>query len=323
MSRAGDVQVTGDVHDAADDARGVVRIPITVIGGYLGAGKTTLLNRVLAEPGGRRIGVIVNDFGSIGIDAELLRSATTDDGASGGGIVNLANGCICCTLGTGLHEALAVLRSADPPPDHIVIEASGVADPAVAAAWGTAEGFVPGGVFVLAAGNTIARQIRDRYVGGEIRRQLAGADVVVVTKTDLCDDVDLARVEGLLAEHAERALTTDRSDLVDPAFVLSFRPGDVPSVLPTPIEHRYVTWAWEGGAVPEGHLHAVLGDLPVEIVRLKGIVALDDGRTVVVQVVGTDVSVEPHTVGADRSSLVAIARPDLDATALTNHMARR
>ena len=93
-----------------------------MIGGYLGAGKTTLLNRLLHDPGGRRLGVIVNDFGSIGIDAELLASA------SDSGVVNLPNGCVCCSLGGDLFETLSALRDADVPPDHIVIEASGVAD---------------------------------------------------------------------------------------------------------------------------------------------------------------------------------------------------
>ena len=80
------------------------RIPLTVLGGYLGAGKTTVLNRLLTNPGGRRIGVVVNDFGSVGIDAEWL-ARTRDDG-----VVNLPNGCACCTLGDDLHQALGRLR---------------------------------------------------------------------------------------------------------------------------------------------------------------------------------------------------------------------
>ena len=135
------------------------RIPLTVLGGYLGAGKTTVLNRLLTNPGGRRIGVVVNDFGSVGIDAEWL-ARTHDDG-----VVNLPNGCACCTLGDDLHQALGRL-AADPGLDHVMVEVSGVADPAAVAAWSTVEPFEPGGVIVLAAADSIRALATDRYVGG-------------------------------------------------------------------------------------------------------------------------------------------------------------
>ncbi len=161
-------------------------IPITVIGGYLGAGKTTLLNRLLEQSSGRRIGVVVNDFGELGIDASLITAAIDDADGDAAPIVNLANGCVCCTLGDDLRATLETLGSIEPRLDHIVIEASGVADPATAAAWGTVPGFAPGGVVVLAAADSVMRSARDRYVGPEVLRQLAGADLLVVTKADLC-----------------------------------------------------------------------------------------------------------------------------------------
>ena len=98
-------------------------IPVTLIGGYLGVGKTTLLNNLLRGETGRRLAVLVNDFGSVNIDAELIAEQA-------GGVVSLANGCICCSIGDDLGFALLEVAELVPAPDHIVIEASGVAEPA-------------------------------------------------------------------------------------------------------------------------------------------------------------------------------------------------
>ena len=97
-------------------------IPFTVIGGFLGAGKTTLLNHLLTQTEGVRYAVFVNDFGSLNIDKRLIRS-------HGGRTIALENGCICCSLSDGLTQSLLALLSMEDPCDHIVIEASGVADP--------------------------------------------------------------------------------------------------------------------------------------------------------------------------------------------------
>ncbi len=174
-------------------------IPLTVIGGYLGAGKTTLVNHLLRHPGGRRIGAVVNDFGSLAIDADLLADAASH------GLVSLPNGCVCCTVGAGLHEALEAMVSAATPPDHIVIEVSGVADPAVVAAWGTVPPYESSGVIVLADATSILERSRDRYVGDEVRRQVVGADLVVVTKSDACDERRLSQVDEWVAATSERS----------------------------------------------------------------------------------------------------------------------
>ena len=99
------------------------RLPLTVLGGYLGAGKTTLLNRLLSEDHGQRILVMVNDFGAINIDASLIAAASSDT-------LTLSNGCVCCTMGADLFMAMGDALDRRPRPDHLVIEASGVADPA-------------------------------------------------------------------------------------------------------------------------------------------------------------------------------------------------
>lgn len=279
-------------------------MPLTVIGGYLGAGKTTLVNRLLRRPGGRRIAVIVNDFGSVAVDADLLAGATRE-----GDVIGLANGCVCCTVGAGLHEALASVAERDV--DHVVIEVSGVADPGVAAAWGTVAPYEPGGVAVLVAADQIMALSRDRYVGDEVRRQVAGADLLLVTKSDLVDD-DTCEV---LARWIGDQTAAPQLRVVDgdiPAdVVLGVRPPSV-RVHPAGTTHdeRYVTWSSSPPVVSRDALEAVLAQRHPAVLRIKGWVTLDDGTDVSVQVVGRRVEIRTLPPGSSPGPspvLVAIA----------------
>ncbi|MGI9602490.1 MAG: CobW family GTP-binding protein [Acidimicrobiales bacterium] len=279
-------------------------IALTVVGGYLGAGKTTLLNRLLSGAHGRRLGVIVNDFGDLAIDATLLA-----DAAGGDGVVNLPNGCVCCTLGTGLMDALARMAELDPPPDQVVIEASGVADPAAVAAWAHTEPFRPGGVIVLAGADSIDRQIDDRVIGRSVRTQLDAADLVVVSKADRVDAATLAAVAGRLAARTGAPLLTSARGDVDPELILTIegaadRRADGPTDGHTE-PYRAASWR-SATPVDPALVETFVAELDPRVLRLKGWVHTTEGDVVDVQVVGRNRWVGRSDAPRPASQLVAI-----------------
>jgi G3E family GTPase len=156
-------------------------LPTVVLGGWLGAGKTTLLNHWLREAGGLRLAVLVNDFGDISIDADLIVGADGD-------VISLAGGCICCAVGSDLFGALRRMTERQPRPDLLLVETSGVALPAAVA---RTVRLVPGievrAVVVLVDGLAWHEHLRDRYVADTVRQQVNEADLLVLTKLDAAD----------------------------------------------------------------------------------------------------------------------------------------
>src|SRR3954452_25480803 len=166
----------------SDVRRLIVPVPILLVTGFLGAGKTTVVNHLLTQAHGRRIAAVVNDFGAINIDAELIAGAAD-------GVVSLSNGCICCTLEGDLLRTLAGLLRRDPRPEFIVIETSGVADPADIVRnlmdpviWQEAPLDT---VLCVLDATTSSAKLNDDAL---LRSQLRAADVVAFSKVDLPDE---------------------------------------------------------------------------------------------------------------------------------------
>src|ERR1700733_5598680 len=182
--------------------RAEMSVPVMLMTGFLGAGKTTVVNHLLAHAGGKRIAAVVNDFGAINIDAELIAGATD-------GVVSLSNGCICCSLEGDLLRTLATLLRRDPQPELIVIETSGVADPGDVVRnlmdpviWKEA----PLETVLCVVDATIAVAMLDDAL---LRSQIRAADVVALSKTDLADAANQARVRDAIRALRPTAVLVD------------------------------------------------------------------------------------------------------------------
>ena len=174
-------------------------VPVTILTGFLGAGKTTLLNRLLTGEHGLRVAVLVNDFGSLNIDADLVVGVDERE------VVSLANGCVCCTIRDDLLVAVANVLDRPERPEQVVLEASGVADPA-----GIATTFLDSAhrarlridsiICVIDASQVFAAPEQEQLK----LWQIACADMVVLNKTDLVDADGIARIRAWLDGHFHR-----------------------------------------------------------------------------------------------------------------------
>ena len=293
-------------------------IPVIALTGYLGAGKTTLLNHVLRAPGAR-IGVVVNDFGELNVDAGLV-TGQVDEPES------IAGGCICCLPDDGgLDEALAKLADPKLGLDAIIVEASGLADPIAIARiirFSGVERVRPGGIVDVVDAATHFETVDNH---GTPPARYGAASLVVVNKLDQIPPADrddvVARIErrvrernpdvhlvGAIAGRVDPVLLYDVSDAAADDGQLSFR-----ELLVDADEHPHVhadsVTVTSDGCVDPDALVSLLEQPPAGVYRMKGTVAVryrDRTRAYVVNVVGTSVHIATAPSAAAANSLVAI-----------------
>ena len=288
-------------------------IPVTVIGGYLGSGKTTLVNHLLRTAAGRRIAVLVNEFGALPIDADLIEAR--DDT-----MIKLSGGCVCCSYGSDMMAALMDIQQLRPAPDHVLLEASGVALPgAVAQSVELLSGCRVDSTVVLADAETVKERAADPYLSDTITRQLAAADIVLLNKVDLVKADDLESTSRWIGDAAPEAriLTTTQAS-VDPDLLLGATSERVLFEKGYGHDHSH-------GDSGTGH-HAVAIELhgPVDaevlarqlaaqkldLVRAKGVVWEADGTARVIQVVGRRWRVGEAPAGLTGSGRLVCIRAD-------------
>ena len=286
-------------------------VPILLVTGFLGAGKTTVVNHLLAHAEGRRIAAVVNDFGAINIDAELIAGASD-------GVVSLANGCICCSLEGDLLRTLANLLRRDPRPEFIVIETSGIADPADIVRnlmdpliWQEAPLET---VLCVVDATTPAEKLDDAL----LRSQLRAADIVALSKVDLTDAADSAQLRDTIRALRPASVIVDvLHGEVPAALLFPIEPDRVPvprEVGPRrPAVDRFETLSWTSEQpVSLPRLQQAIGRLAPKLARAKGLFETVEqpGRVTVFQLAGGRATLAPGglpAAGTPRTRIVFIA----------------
>ncbi len=239
----------------------LAKVPVTIVTGFLGAGKTTLISHLIRNAGGRRLAVVVNEFGTLGIDGDILKGCAIPD-CPAENVVELANGCICCTVADDFIPTVETLLALVPRPDHILIETSGLALPKPllkAFDWPAIRSRITvDGVIALADAEAVAagrfapdlaaldaQRAADPSVDHEtplsevFEDQLACADLVLLTKVDLAGPEGVATARAVIAAESARPLPViDLTDgVIDPRVILGLGAAAEDDIAARPSHH--------------------------------------------------------------------------------------
>ena len=255
------------------------KLPVTVITGFLGSGKTTLISHLMQNPGGKRLAVVVNEFGDVGVDGEILKGCAIPD-CPAENIMELANGCICCTVADDFIPTIEALMALDPRPEHILIETSGLALPkpllkafdwpdirsritvdgviALADAEAVAAGrFAPNVAAVDAQREADDSIDHETPLSEVFEDQISCADIILLTKPDLAGAEGVARAKEIIAAEAPRPLPVVEvaEGAVDPRVILGLEAAAEDDMDARPSHHD----------APHDHDHDDFESIVVEI----------------------------------------------------------
>lgn len=326
------------------------KLPVTVITGFLGSGKTTLIRNLMQNPGGKRLAIIVNEFGDVGVDGDILKSCAIPD-CPEENILELANGCICCTVADDFIPTIEALMALNPRPDHILIETSGLALPKPllkAFDWPDIRSKITvDGVIALADAEAVAagrfapnvaavdaQRLADESIDHEtplsevFEDQISCADIILLTKPDLAGPEGVAKAKALINAETPRPLPIIEvaEGVVDPRIILGLEAAAEDDMDARPSHHDghddhehddFESVVIDMGEVADvATLEAAVLRLAREqkILRVKGYIAVQDKpMRLLVQAVGERVRSQFDRPWGDmprRSQLVVIAEHD-------------
>lgn len=295
-------------------------LPMTVLGGFLGSGKTTLVNHLLRHADGQRIMVLVNDFGELPIDQDLIE-------AKDGNILTLANGCACCSMGADLYKAFTAALDYEPAPDHLLIEASGVAEPKRIANFARAEpDLTLNGIITMVDAANFKETRADHRLSDIVDAQISGAHMLLLNKCDLVSTQDLEECETVLHEmNGNAPIIRIKQGIIsgDIFFGEDIKAGRINELLERHRAHShdadFAQWSVTASTeINKAALRETLMHLPQSILRVKGIFRAsgEDGFWIAHKV-GTHIDIYPLPTEfpfSGKTGFVAIGLSNRDFT---------